>query len=167
MTFHPEASMPTDKPVDPKRSALVRSGTLHPHPERVTDELFDSPFFDPRDRLQVKYEMLRRVRIDGYRVSRAASSCGLSRPTYYQARDAFERDGLAGLLPDKKGPKRAHKLTPEVLAFVDAELDAHPELGPIELARRIKEHFGLQVHPKSIARARRKKNGAGRRRGSS
>lgn len=150
----------------PKLIALVRSGTLHPHPDRVTDELFcDNPFFDARDSVQVKYEMLRRVRVDGHSVSRAAASFGLSRPTYYQARAAFERDGLAGLLPAKKGPRRAHKLTPEVLEFVEAQLDAEPGLEPAELARRILERHGVKVHPKSIgrARARSKKNSANRR----
>ena len=144
-----------------KRDALTRSATLQPHPELVTDELFrENPFFDPRDAVQVTYEMLRRVRVDGHTVSQAAATSGLSRPTYYQARDAFERGGLAGLLPDKKGPKRAYKLTDEVLAFVDAELVAHPERTPTELAERIQEQLGVTVHPKSIgrARARRKKN---------
>ena len=152
---------------DPKQSALARSGTLHPHPERVEDELFaDNPFFDPRDIVQVKYEMLRKVRTDGHSVTDAASSCGLSRPTFYQAKEAFERDGLAGLLPDKKGPKRAHKLTPEVLAFIDDELEADPDLKPAELARRLLEQLGVDVHPKSIGRARagRKKNSASQRR---
>ena len=140
---------------DPKRDTLARSATLYPHPERVTDELFhENPFFDARDSLQVKYEMLRRVRVDGHSVSRAAAASGLSRPTYYQARDAFERGGLAALLPDKKGPKRAHKLSGEVLAFVDAELEADPDRKPSELAQRIEEQFGVQVHPNSIGRAR-------------
>lgn len=133
---------------------------MHPHPERVSDELFrDNPFFDPRDGLQVKYEMLRRVRVDGHTVSRAAGSCGLSRPTYYQALEAFESEGLAGLLPEKKGPKRAHKLGIEVLDFVEAQLDVEPELRPSDLARRILDEHGIKVHPKSIprARARRKK----------
>jgi transposase len=156
---------------DPKRDALARSATLHPQPERVTDELFhENPFFDPRDSLQVKYEMLRRVRVDGHSVSRAAAACGLSRPTYYQARDAFERGGLGALLPDKKGPRRAHKLTPEVLTFVEAELEADPERKSAELARRIEKEFGVQVHPNSIGRARAqtqvggKKNRAAKRR---
>jgi len=148
--------MPMSKttPDDIKRTVLASSGTLHPHPERVSDELFaENPFFDPLDGLQVKYEMLRRVRVDGYTVSRAASSFALSRPTYYQARDAFERDGLAGLLPEKKGPKRAHKLTPEVLAFARIEREADPDLKPDELARRIEKRFGIRVHPKSVVRA--------------
>lgn len=138
-----------------KRDALARSSTLHPHAELVTDELFQrNPFFDARDGLQVKYEMLRRVRVDGCTVNQAAASCGLSRPTYYQAHDAFERGGLAGLLPEKKGPRRAHKLTAEVLAFVEAELAAHPKRTPADLAARIEKRLGVTVHPKSIARAR-------------
>jgi transposase len=146
--------VPNKDPDDAKRTALALAGTLHPNPHQVSDELFDTnPFFDPRDGLQVKYEMLRRVRVDGYTVGRAAAACGLSRPTYYQARAAFERDGLMGLLPEKKGPKRAHKLTAEVLDFVAAQLAAEPELTPQELARRVRAEHGVEVHPKSIPRA--------------
>lgn len=149
--------MTTRDPDDSKLKALARAGSLHPHPDRVSDELFrDNLFFDPYDGVQVKYEMLRRVRVDGQSVSQAASSCGLSRPTYYHARDAFERDGLVGLLPDKKGPKRAHKLTPEVLTFVKCQLEEDSELKPSELAQRILDVFGITVHPKSIIRALRR-----------
>jgi len=138
-----------------KCDALARSATLHPYSEYVTDELFHgNPFFDARDGLQVKYEMLRRVRVEGHSVRQAAAACGWSRPTYYQARDAFERGGLVGLLPEKKGPKRAHKLTAEVLTFIDAELAEHPERTPADLAARIEKRFGVTVHPKSIGRAR-------------
>jgi hypothetical protein len=44
---------------------------LNPSPERVTDELFQE-FFDPRDLVQVKYEMLRRVQTEGQPVGRSA-----------------------------------------------------------------------------------------------
>jgi transposase len=147
--------VPHRKPDDSKRRALARAGALHPNPEQVTDELFsDNPFFDPRDGVQVKYEMLRRVRVEGRTVSQAAAASGLSRPTYYQAREAFERDGIVGLLPEKKGPKRAHKLTAEVLDFVETQLEARPQSSSDELARQIRETFGVSVHPKSITRAR-------------
>jgi len=150
--------MVNPSPDELKRDALVRSATLHPHPERVTDPRFhDHPFFDARDGVQVKYEMLRRVRVEGLSVSQAAADSGMSRPTYYQAHDAYERAGLAGLLPEKKGPKRAHKLTAEVLAWVETELAAHPERTPAELAKRIKKKFRVVVHPKSIVRAKKKR----------
>lgn len=141
-------------PDDPKRAALARSATLHAHPERVQDELFaKDAFFDPRDGVQVKYEMLRRASVDGRSVSSAAATFGLSRPTFYQARDAFEREGLAGLLPAKKGPKRAHKLSEDVLVFVLAELEVDPGLKPARLAELIWEKCKVEVHPKSIGRA--------------
>jgi len=54
-------------PPDPKREALRQQQTLNPRPARVSDPLFrEQPFFDARDWLQVKYEMLRRVRVDGW-----------------------------------------------------------------------------------------------------
>ena len=53
-----------------KSLALRQQGCLNPHPERVTDELFQTrEFFDPRDRVRVKYEMLRRVETEGLPVN--------------------------------------------------------------------------------------------------
>lgn len=50
---------------DPKVRAL-RSSRVNPRPEAVSDPLFaGSEFFDARDLVQVKYEMVRRVQIDG------------------------------------------------------------------------------------------------------
>lgn len=139
---------------DPKQQALARHRTLHPHPDKVTDDLFrDQPFFDPRDATQVKYEMLRRVQVDGVAVVDAARSFGMSRPTFYEAREAFESAGMAGLLPRKKGPRRAHKLSAEVMAWVAEALRADPSLSPAGLAQRIEERFCLRVHPRSVQRA--------------
>ena len=101
-----------------KREALKRHGTLNPHPDAVTDPLFEAgDFFDRDDLLQLKYEMLRRVTVDKQSVSQSATAFGFSRPTYYQAEADFQRDGLFGLLPEKRGPRQGHKLTPEVLDF--------------------------------------------------
>jgi transposase len=139
---------------DPKPKALRASATLNPHPEKVTDELFlEHGFFDPSDLVQVKYEMLRRVRVEGQAVSRAARSFGLSRPTFYKAQAEYERAGLVGLLPARRGPRRAHKLSEPVMAFVAEQLAADESQRLGELARRIEERFGLQVHPRSIERA--------------
>jgi hypothetical protein len=48
--------------------------------------------------VQVKYEMLRRVQAEGKSVTDASAGFGFSRPSFYQALSAFERDGLAGLV---------------------------------------------------------------------
>ncbi len=145
---------------DPKAAALRRKGCLHPHPEHVRDPLFlYSDFFDPRDLVQVKYEMLRRVRADGRSISESASAFGLSRPSFYLARSAFERDGLCGLLPKKRGPRRAHKLGAEVMTLLEELQLEDPSLDSATLCERVLERFGLEVHPRSIERAlaRRKK----------
>ena len=55
---------------DPKNLALRQQGSLHPHPEEVADDLFlTNEFFDSRDLVQVKYEMLRRVDSESQPVS--------------------------------------------------------------------------------------------------
>ena len=146
--------MPKTTRLDPKLEALRQQGCLHPHPERVTDPLFAAAdFFDGRDLVQVKYEMVRRVRTEGQPVGASAQAFGFSRPSFYQAQAALEREGLAGLVPKKKGPRRAHKLSPEVMAFVQQQLVQEPGLRSSELVRRVGERFQLKVHPRSIERA--------------
>lgn len=134
--------------------ALKAEGAIHPHAERVTDPLFEqSRFFDPHDVVQVKYEMLRRVRTDAAGVSETATAFGFSRPTFYQARGAFEREGLPGLLPRKRGPRGPHKLTNEVLRVLDAYRSEDGSVPPVrELARYLETELGVRAHPRSIER---------------
>jgi transposase len=146
---------------DAKARALAEQGVLNPAPERVQDPQFRTgTFFDPRDLVQVKYEMLRRGRAEGATVTDAAQIFGVSRPTYYQAQRALAHEGLPGLLPKRPGPKGAHKVTDEVMAFLDTVLSEEPGVGSAELSERVRTRFGRSVHPRSIerARARRKKN---------
>jgi hypothetical protein len=146
--------MAKTRPPEPKVDALRHQGSLNPHPEKVTDPLFaSSDFFDNRDLVQVKYEMVRRVRADGQPVGRSASAFGFSRPSFYQAQAVLEREGLAGLVPKKRGPRSAHKLGTEVMDFIQGQLSEEPSPGSSELARRVRQRFKLQVHPRSIERA--------------
>lgn len=140
-------------PGQSKRSFLRQQGTLNARPQDVRHEIFQgSDFFDPEDLLQVKYEMLRLVEIDKRPVGEAALACGLSRPSFYQAQAAFQHAGLAGLLPQKRGPRSGHKLTPELMDFVAQLRAADPGLSSTHLADRIAERFGRSVHPRSIDR---------------
>lgn len=137
-----------------KLRTLQQQGTLNPRPQAVHDELFvEDEFFDPRDLVQVKYEMLRRVRSEGKSVTDAAANFGFSRPSFYQAQSAFDQEGLAGLVPRKRGPKQAHKLTEEVLTFIGEVRQKEPSIRLPDLVKRIQEHFGTQVHPRSIERS--------------
>jgi transposase len=142
------------KAPDPKTEALRRQSSLNPHPENVTDALFKgSDFFDARDLVQVKYEMLRRVRTEQQSISETASAFGFSRPSFYQAQLAFELCGLGGLLPKKPGPRRSHKLSTEVVQFLEKLLQGDPFLRPAELAERVLERFDKKVHPRTVERA--------------
>lgn len=142
------------KKPDPKLEALRESRTLNPRPEVVTDEAFTfSDFFDARDLVQVKYEMLRRVSEEGSSVSSAAAAFGFSRQSYYQAAAALTEAGLPGLVPAKPGPRGAHKLTDEVLEHLRGLLAADPTLRSAALAEAVAQRFGVRVHPRSIERA--------------
>ena len=146
--------MRTHAQFDPKCDSLRQHATLNPHPERVRDALFQTNlFFDPRDLLQVKYEMLRRVVIDGQPIGTTAAAFGFSRITLSQLRKRFEADGLAGLLPQPKGPRQAHKLSDDILTFILQTLKAEPELRTANLSLRVNQHFGISIHLRSIQRA--------------
>ena len=148
---------------DGKVSTLRHQHALNPRPDRVRDPAFTSgnPFFDAQDLVQVKYEMLRRVREDGERVSEASATFGFSRPSFYEAQAAFEQSGLAGLVPQRPGPRRAHKLSAAVLDALEAALREQPRLSSADLARVVETRFSLSVHPRSVERAlRRRKKGA-------
>lgn len=136
-----------------KQQTLRQQGTLNPRPQNVTHPLFQaSAFFDPDDLLQVKYEMLREVRVEQRPVAQTAREFGLSRPSFYQAQVSFEQGGLSGLLPHKRGPKSGHKLTGKVLQFLVERRAAQPDLSFAQLAELLKQNFALQVHPRSIER---------------
>lgn len=136
-----------------KLDRLRQAGILNSQPQRVQAAWFQlGRFFDANDLVQVKYEMLRHARQDGVTKAQAASLFGLSRPTFYQAEAAFERDGIAGLLPQRRGPKSAHKLTPEVIGVIESQRGGGP-IHAREMADLVQARLGVKVHPRSIERA--------------
>jgi hypothetical protein len=151
----PRETLMANKKINPaKLDALRQQGTLNPHPEAVTHGLFhENDFFDARDVVQVKYEMVRRVEVEKDAVSRTAAAFGFSRPSFYQAQSAVAEMGLEGLIPRKRGPRGAHKLTAEVLGFLRQSRAAQPGLRATELAQLIHERYGVLVHPRSIERS--------------
>ena len=150
------------KPNDDKTQSLKQYGALNPHPNKVTEKIFSDSaleFFDPRDLVQVKYEMLRAVDKEGRSVKQAAEDFGFSRPAFYQAQSQFKQRGVTGLVKKRTGPKSAHKLTADLLAFIEEELEEGKPLRARKLAPLIREKFGKDIHPRTIERAveRRKK----------
>ena len=149
-----------------KLQALRQSGTLNPAPEKVRHPLFaESVFFDANDLLQTKYEMLRAIQVDGRSIAGAAAEFGLSRPTVYEVQAHFKARGLEGLLPEKRGPKHPHKLTPEVMKAVLRWRSEQPEIGAAELVVRVRERWRVAVHPRTLEKALASRAKRGRPRG--
>jgi len=149
--------------IDAKSGALRKHHALNPHPENISDELFAQlEFFDPRDLVQIKYEMLRRVCKDGWSVAQAARAFGFSRNAFYRAQAAFKTEGIVGLLRQRPGPRTAHKLTDQVMVFIEKTLSQETPLTTAELQEMVKERFSVSVHRRSIERAlkRRQKRGS-------
>ena len=139
---------------DPKSEALAQDGVLNPNPEVVRDALFaGNPFFDAKDVVQVRYEMVRRHQVDGIAISEAAATFGVTRPTFYKAQNALQTVGLAGLLPSRRGPKGGHKISAEVIAFVTDLKAASPEMTTSQCLDAIESRFGIKVHRRSLERA--------------
>jgi transposase len=151
--------MPNDRTSKPRKTdqktlELKRTGTLNPHPNSVSDSLFQqNSFFDSKDLLQVRYEMLRRHSLEGVSIVDVATHFGVSRPTVYQAQAAFQRAGLSGLLPQHRGPKGGHKLTTEILEHVRTLRTTDPSLTTVACIHAVQEKFGITVHRRSLERA--------------
>ena len=146
------------RPLDNKAKFLKEDGTLNASPQKVQDPKFrEGEFFDPRDVVQVKYEMLRRVSMEDLSVTEAAREFGVTRPTYYQAKLNFESEGIAGLVPKRRGPQGPHKLQGDVLTFLRQQFTPGQPIRAPKLAKLIQQKFDLQIHPRTIERALRGK----------
>lgn len=145
-----------------KIQSLSQRRCLNPHPEKVTAQQFiEKDFFDARDLVQVKYEMLRQVEQERRPVTQAAAAYGHSRQAYYAAKARLAKDGLPGLVPRARGPRGGHKLSEEILSFVEEHLAADSSLTAQQLVQRIENRFRVTVHSASIRRAlKRWKKGA-------
>ena len=83
-------------------------------------------------------------------MTQAVAAFGFSRPSFYQALAAFKQGGLGGLIPQKRGPKAAHKLTVEVLAIRARATGGGPYAASWAGASPT---LRCRVHPRSIERA--------------
>jgi transposase len=134
--------------------ALTEAGLVHPHAEAVTAPLFaGAGFFLTADKVQVKYEMLRAHLLDGVHVTQAAATHGYSRAGFYLVQTAFERAGMIGLLDDKRGRRGPIKLTPAIVAFLDA---APAAASGGQLADEVAHRFGVHLHRRTVERVRRR-----------
>jgi transposase len=136
-----------------RRRALAAAGLLHPRPHAVGAQLFvsDTPFFFALDKVQVKYEMLRGHLLDRVPVVEAARQHGYSRAAFYLVAEAFEEEGMLGLLDDKRGRHGPLKVTPEIDEYVRSA----QHLSGAKLSIEVAERFGVVLHRRTLERLRR------------
>lgn len=131
---------------------MAAAGLLHLRPEAVRAELFSggNPFFLAADKVQTKYEMLRAHLVDRVPVVRAADQHGYSRAAFYLVLEAFEEEGMRGLLDHPRGRRGPLKVTPAILEFVRGEA----ELSGAKLAEAVADRFGVALHRRTLERLR-------------
>ncbi len=140
--------------LESRRDTLERAGLVHPRQDAITAELFcsHSSFFLAADKVQVKYEMLRAVAVEGQTVVAAAAAHGYSRAEFYLVQAAFAKRGMAGLVDERRGRRGPTKVTTEIAEFLR---DAPPQRSGAELALEVEERFGVSLHRRTAERARR------------
>jgi transposase len=135
--------------------ALEEAGLLHPAADAVASEPFRAhpEFFAAFDKVQVKYEMLRAHVLDGQSATAAADAHGYSRASFYLVQAAFERSGMVGLLDERPGRRGPVKLSPEVLAFLQARHRERPGASGAELALVLEAGLGVRLHRRTVEKA--------------
>lgn len=142
---------------DKKKAALKKSGGLNPHPEKIKDEKFiNKDFFDANDLVQVRYEMVRYSKSNEKNISEIAELFGTSRLTIYRLIQLFDEHGLCGLIPQKRGPREASKISTSVAAYACKLMDENSNITKKKILEKIEDKFGIQVHRRTLERSLKK-----------
>lgn len=143
---------------DDKVKFLKENGSFNRNASSVTSPLFKSnTYFDAKDLVQVKYEMLRAVKNNELSVSEASRQFGFSRTAYYKTEKRFMEAGVDGLCLQKTGPKSPAKVTGDVLSFASDLKTRRPDITNDEIIREIRTQRGVTIHKRSLQRERAKK----------
>ena len=131
---------------------LQRARCLHPAPEKVHDERFqeEGGFFDPKDIVQVKYELLRLCQLEGSDVASACVRFGFSRTTYYKVYEAFVYGGIPALMGRPKGRPKPIKLNEIVLGYLIAEKAKNPKLAASQMVAYVLSRYKVQLSERMI-----------------
>lgn len=138
---------------DHKRNVLKQARALNAHPERVRAPLFGThPFFDPQDKAQVKYEMLRARELEGASLSEVCRLYGFTRESFRHIRVRFHREGIPGLFDLKRGRRVALKATASVREFIRSERQRQADLSVEQLAERCRAELGVALSRRTVFR---------------
>ncbi len=138
---------------DAKRQALKQARAFNSRPEQLEAELFHThPFFDPEDKAQVKYEMLRRREVDEAPVVETCREFGFTRESYRHLVERFRSEGMGALFEKKRGRQKPLKVNETVRASLLEQHQKHPGLNADELAVRLEQQTGIRLSRRTIYR---------------
>ena len=133
-----------------RHDEMRKNGSFNHRADTVTHELFvNSRFFDAHDLMQVKYEMLRAVEQEKHEVSATSTAFGFSRVSFYQIKKEFDENGIAGLMPKKRGPKGSRKLGAGDIEFAESLAGSHTKA---QVLQRLREERGIEVSKRTLER---------------
>jgi transposase len=133
-----------------KQDEMRNNGSFNHHANTVSAEIFSSSsFFDSHDVMQVKYEMLRSVERECNNISSAAEKFGFSRVSFYQIKKEFDKYGVSGLMPKKRGPKGSRKLDQDDIEFARSLTGTHTKT---QILMRLIEDRGVDVSKRTLER---------------
>ena len=136
-----------------KKDTLVANGTYYKRYLSVKKEGFEvGGFYDPMDAVQVKYEMIREAQDSGRTIGDIAEDFGFSRTAYYAIKEGFDANGMLAFIPEKKGPRRQHKLTEVLQEFIDEYTAGHPKAKAAEIAGAIMSEKGAEISKRTVER---------------
>ena len=133
-----------------KHEELRKNGSLNHRAGLVSAEIFNGThFFDACDLIQVKYEMLRAVEKERREVSSTSEAFGFSRVSFYQIKREFDENGVAGLMPKKRGPKGPRKLSCDDVEFAKNLVGTHTKA---QILIRLKNERSVEVSKRTLER---------------
>jgi hypothetical protein len=134
------------------KNFLKYARCLHPTPEHVHDERFqdEGGFFDPKDIVQVKYELLRLCQIEGSDVASACERFGFSRTTYYKVYEAFLNGGIPALMGRPRGRPGPIKLNEILLGYLIAEKARNPKLSASHMVTKVRNRYNVKLSERMI-----------------
>lgn len=136
-----------------KIERLKSTNNFNRHPEKVRHDLFqESSFFDPHDKVQVKYEMLRTHFLDDMSITAISDLFGFSRETFYTILHKFEEHGAQALINEKRGRKTRYKITPEISGYIITLKAKDPALSSATIVRKVRKRFDETISKKSVRR---------------
>ena len=145
-----------------KEERLKSTHTFNPNYDKINDPTFaSSDVLDTRDLLQVRYEMVRSVRIDKDSPKDVASRFGVSEATLRRHIRDLRDGGMIALVPDIRGPKGQHSLNDEEIQYIESYLVKHPDASGGQVHSALVQEKQSEVSKRTIERylASKKENG--------